>query len=935
MNSIQYSTTKSFKTNRIGLAIAALAAVCALTACKPEDSSDSSIASAKEAIVKKDLKAAEIHLKNLLQKAPDSPEGRYLLGKLYFDAGDFRAAEKELRRAVEKGYDRNIVVPKLLETLFQLGEQKTILEDSTNLAVDQTDAKAEVLNIVGRANFALGKKDEAKAKFEAAVATKPDYIPGYVSLIQMRAANGDRAGANSAMDNLLKQYPTSVEALAMKGDLLLTEGKLAEAKDFFIKVVAGNPSNAISRGKLAAILIDLQDYPQAKIELTELGKLSPNSPGTLHLKALYEFRNNNLPAAQEFVQAALKVSPDYLPAISLAGNIYLANNTLEQAERAGRTLVERQPNALQGYRLLAATYLKMNQPERAMQTVGPLLDKGVEDATLLAIAGEASLKANDPTKASKYFERAIKLDPKDAGKRTGLALSRLATGQRDTGYSELETAVTLDSTNYQADFALIMARMRDKEYDKALDAVAVLEKKQTKSAVPLNLRGMIYTAKGDIANAKKSFADALAIDPSFFPAAANLASLDVRENRPEDAKKRYEAVLAKDPKNHQAYIALARHASRFGGTKEQILELLQKAKTQNPGLVPPVLALSTYLIEQNTPKDAVPILQESLQQNPDKAELLDLLGTAFLRMNDRGQALETYDKMLRSDPNSASLHYRMAELKAALRDDVGAIASFKKAAELQPKAVEPKIAMASIMLRIGKKDEARAIATALQKDLPNSPAGLELNGDLFSAEQNWPSAIDSYKKALTVQKAPTISIKLYGALVKAGKQPEAEQLTTQLIKENPDDLGVRMFAGEQSIANKRWAEALESYSIVIKREPTNGVALNNMAWAMFQLKDPKALQIAEQAYAALPQTPAVMDTFGFLSVETGNANRGLELLRQATALAPKAGEIRIHLAQALAKTGDKDAAKREIETVLRENPTGPVNAMAKEAALKF
>ena len=210
-----------------------------------------------------------------------------------------------------------------------------------------------------------------------------------------------------------------------------------------------------------------------------------------------------------------------------------------------------------------------------------------------------------------------------------------------------------------------------------------------------------------------------------------------------------------------------------------------------------------------------------------------------------------------------------------------------------------------------------------------------LNGDLFAAEQNWPSAIETYKKALAVQKAPTIGIKLYAALVKGGKQPEADQLTATLIKDNPEDLGVRMFAGEQSIAAKRWTEALDNYGFVIKREPTNGVALNNMAWAMFQLKDPKALQVAEQAYAALPQTPAVMDTFGYLSIEIGNANRGLELLRQATALAPKAGEIRIHLAQALAKTGDKDGAKKEIETVLRENPTGPVNELAKEAALKF
>jgi cellulose synthase operon protein C len=919
----------SFKLTALALAISS---ALIIAGCKKTDTPEALISLAKTSIEAKDSRAAEIHLKNLLQLNQQSAEGRFLLGKLYFDAGDFRSAEKELRRAVEAGFDRNLSAPLLLESMFQLGEMQKIVDESTNLVADQPQGKAEVLNVVGRALYALGKKDEAKARFEEAVKVKTDFIPGYVSLVQIRAANGDKTGAVSAIDNVLKQYPDSPEALAMKGDLILTEGKLAEAKDMYARVVKIRPSDAMSRAKLAAILIDLQDYPSAKLELTELGKLSPNSPGTLHLKALFEFRNNNLVAAQEFVQAALRVSPEYLPAVSLAGNVYLANNSLEQAERAGRTLIERQPNALQGYRLLAATYLKMGQPERALSTVQPMIDRGVEDATLLAIAGEATLKSNDPAKAAQFFERASKLDPKDAGKRTGLALSKMATGNKDAGYVELEAAVSLDSQSYQADFALIMARMRDKQYDKALEAVANLEKKQTKSAVPLNLRGMILTAKGDFEGATASFESALKIEPAFFPAAANLASLDLRANKPGDAKKRYEGILAKDPKNYQAYIALAKHSSRYGGTKEETLGYLQKSKNNNPGLVAPVLALSAYYIDNNTPKEAIPLLQESLQQNPDKPEILDLLGMAFLRANERTQALETYDKMLKLDPKSAALHFRMGELKVALRDDTGALANFKSAAQLQPKALEPQIAIASVLLKLGKKTEARQVATALQKDLPNNPAGLILSGDLALAESNFPDAISNFKKANALQKSPQVTTKLHTALVRNNAQAEADIVLASAIKDFPDDLGIRLFAGENAISTKKWPDAIEHYKVALKRDVNNGVALNNMAWAMYQMNDPKAIQIAELAYAAMPQTPAVMDTLGYIYVKTGNPARGLELLRQATALAPKSAEIRLHLAEALNKTGDKDGAKREIDIVLKDFPNGPTNELARQAA---
>jgi cellulose synthase operon protein C len=168
--------------------------------------------------------------------------------------------------------------------------------------------------------------------------------------------------------------------------------------------------------------------------------------------------------------------------------------------------------------------------------------------------------------------------------------------------------------------------------------------------------------------------------------------------------------------------------------------------------------------------------------------------------------------------------------------------------------------------------------------------------------------------------------------VRNNAQAEADTVMSGAIKDFPEDLGIRLFAGENAITTKKWPDAIEHYKVALKRDASNGVALNNMAWAMYQMNDPKAVQIAELAYAAMPQNPAVMDTLGFIYVKTGNPARGLELLRQAAALAPKSPEIRLHLAEAMNKTGDKDGAKREIDSVLKDFPTGPANELAKQAA---
>ena len=446
---------------------------------------------------------------------------------------------------------------------------------------------------------------------------------------------------------------------------------------------------------------------------------------------------------------------------------------------------------------------------------------------------------------------------------------------------------------------------------------------------------MVFMAKGDVPAAKVAFQKALELDPTFFAAAANLASLDMRENKPEEAKRRYEALLAKDPKNSQALIAIASLNARLGGSKEASLEYLRRAKAASPGAITAVLALANFYMENKQPRDAIPVIQEGLTANPNRLELLDILGSAYLQLNDRQQAMDTFDRMVKVNPTSAALQYRMGELRASLRDESGALQNFKRASELQPKAVEPKIAIASMLLRQGKVAEARAVAAQLQKEIGNSAAGLTLEGDLLGVEGKWAEASIPYKKAFVLEKTVPIAVKLHQAYFRANKNAEADSLLTDWLTASPNDVTMRLYAGEHEIARQRWAEAVKHYDVVLKIDPKHTAALNNVAWALNKLKDPRALSLAEQAYALAPQSPAVIDTLGYLLIETGNTSRGVELLRQAVSLAPKASEYRLHLAEALSKAGDKGAARKELDIVLKDSPSGSVGDAAKALAAKL
>ena len=117
--------------------------------------------------------------------------------------------------------------------------------------------------------------------------------------------------------------------------------------------------------------------------------------------------------------------------------------------------------------------------------------------------------------------------------------------------------------------------------------------------------------------------------------------------------------------------------------------------------------------------------------------------------------------------------------------------------------------------------------------------------------------------------------------------------------------------------NKQYKEAVETYKDILKKQPDNFQTLNNLAWVLGELRDPAALGYAELAYAKAPTNPGVLDTYGWLLLNSGERKRGIELLTQAATNAPQDVDIRVHLAKALIRSDDKAGARKELEAAMK------------------
>ena len=127
---------------------------------------------------------------------------------------------------------------------------------------------------------------------------------------------------------------------------------------------------------------------------------------------------------------------------------------------------------------------------------------------------------------------------------------------------------------------------------------------------------------------------------------------------------------------------------------------------------------------------------------------------------------------------------------------------------------------------------------------------------------------------------------------------------------------MRLYFATFQAGNHQGKAAIEQYLTILKANPKNVAALNNLALAYQDEKDPRALEYAERAYALAADNPAVLDTLGWVLVSQNNLSRGLPLLEKATSIAPSSFDVRYHFAQGLMKSGDKVKARKELEQLL-------------------
>lgn len=909
------SNTVSASRLLIGLLLGAVL----LSACGKQDSA-SLVAEARARLAAGDTQAALIQLKNAVAEDGKNAEARFELGKLYLDQGNLAGAEKELRRAREAGYAAQSVNPLIARALLGQREFQRVLDEIPAPAGEDADA-AVVQSLRATAQLALGDKESARQVLARALETAPESADVHLARAHLALADNDAAQSMQALDEVLRLDPRQREALMLRGDLQRATGKPAEAAAAYRELLRVDPRSINARVALAGLALAADKPAEARKEIDAALKVMPNSLSARYTQALIDFREKKTEQARDHLAAVLQTAPDYGPALLLGGAIEYALGNLQTAEAHLNKVVKAAPGNLYARRLLSATQLRLGRLDDAERTLAPALQSKTPDAGALVVAGEIAQARSDFARAASYFEQAAQQNPDNSAIRTELGISRLAQGD-NRAMADLQAAAGMEGATSRADTVIILNHLRKKEFDAALASIAALEKKTSATPLTWNYKGAAYLGKQDLKRARDSFAQALKLDPGFYPAAANLAQLDLKEGQRKAARQRFEDILKTDPRHLNSMLALA-DLALLDKDEKQYVAWLEKAASAHPRALDPRVALARYRLSKGDKNKALATAREAVNAQPDNPAALDLLGSTQVALGDLTNALASYRKLAELTPGQARPLSKVAAVQIMAKDVPAARKSLQEALRIEPTFVEAQLVLGGLEIQAGRYDAALALARQIQSHTPGSPAGFVLEGDTAFARKDYPAAIASFERAQKIQPSGAIVLRQLAALQAANRADEGEKRVLAWLAAHPQDVGIRAALAETLIQRQQHKAAAEHYLLLNRSTPNNLLVLNNLAWALHESKDPRALGFAEQALKLKPDNPAVLDTLGWILVGQGQVERGTRLLQQALAKSPDAAEIQYHLAAAFARAGDQARARNELDRLLASGVSFP------------
>jgi tetratricopeptide (TPR) repeat protein len=312
------------------------------------------------------------------------------------------------------------------------------------------------------------------------------------------------------------------------------------------------------------------------------------------------------------------------------------------------------------------------------------------------------------------------------------------------------------------------------------------------------LAGYLDQEAGRLGDAMAAYEDAIGLNPGYLPITLRQGQVLAELQRPDDARKRFLAVITQDPRNAPALAGMGRLAMtekdyagairyleqalafdpaatrlrytlaiayRQSGHLDKARDNLRLRGDVEPSVADPVIAAmarrsrsAQLYLEQGyaaakagRDHEAVIHFRKAVEFSPNDASALVSLGQGLARIGDNEEAMRHIERALEIDPDNGAAHYRRGTLLEISGDDAEATGEYRAVLASDPRHLRARFRLANGLMRLGEfrlaAEQYESIETTPEQE------GLVIYSQGLAELAAWQceAAIGSFERALALR----------------------------------------------------------------------------------------------------------------------------------------------------------------------------------------
>ncbi|WP_054031128.1 tetratricopeptide repeat protein [Desulfatitalea tepidiphila] len=513
-------------------------------------------------------------------------------------------------------------------------------------AVASSNAAAYYYFSLAQMKLKSGDLSEAKWYLEKAMQFDPRSVAIRMELANLHLLNNDTDAALTLVQQVLIDHPDSSDALTLAGRIYQQKKMDAEAKAFYEKALAGNPSDPNIYIHLGRIYWNERNLANAERIFRLMAK---NFPGSY---AAHFFNGKVLADQGKFDEAiaafnrSLELEPSLEETRFELIDIYRKRQMNAEVVKTYESILDYSPDNIRASFELAVYFREIGKAANGLPLLLNLGARSQNDNSILSHVYENYLETKQYETAAWIFEGMLKGAPGSSELHYLAGVTYDGLNRAEKASSHLEQVAP--SSRFYANAMIHRAVLKHDtgQVDQAIDIIRQALKTDPEQAEYYLYLGSFYEESKRYKEASDILEKGLALDAENVRMRFRLGVVFDKMGRRQEAIALMEKVLLAEPDNVKALNYLGYTYAEMGIELDKAEALVMRALKLKPqdGYITDSLAWVYF--KQGKYEQALIWLEKAVALVPDDPVILEHLGDVYQKLNKSDLALKYYQRSL-------------------------------------------------------------------------------------------------------------------------------------------------------------------------------------------------------------------------------------------------------------------------------------------------